>query len=145
MCILLPRIQAVNVYFWVKITFEKSGPHTAAHCKNIRHRCNCCTDEQGQANYNIYVSDSTVKSNGNTDSAASLHLEKIIIKDSRLLYSDKSVPMLIQAEHLYYEGTGDLSKSIFDLSSHIQTDSLNFTINNQLKPPASCLKKYYRN
>ena len=39
--------------------------------------------------------------------------------------------MLIQAEHLYYEGTGDLSKSIFDLSSHIRTDSLNFTINNQ--------------
>ena len=39
--------------------------------------------------------------------------------------------MLIQAEHLFYEGTGDLSKSIFDLSSHIRTDSLNFTINKQ--------------
>ncbi|HEY4965950.1 MAG TPA: AsmA family protein, partial [Puia sp.] len=86
-------------------------------------------NEQGQANYNIYVTDSSVKTNSNSDSAASLHIEIIIIKDSRLLYSDQSVPMLIQAEHLYYEGSGDLSKSIFDLSSHIRTDSLNFTIN----------------
>jgi AsmA protein len=77
-------------------------------------------NEQGQADYNIYAADSTVKTSDQTDSAASLHLEKTNIKDSRLLYSDKSVPMLIQAEHLYYEGTGDLSKSIFDLSSHIR-------------------------
>jgi AsmA protein len=88
-------------------------------------------NEKGQANYNIYVSDTSTKTISTDSSSASLHLEKIIIKDSRLLYSDRSIPMLIQAEHLYYEGTGDLSKSIFDLSSHIQTDSLNFIFNNQ--------------
>jgi len=88
-------------------------------------------NEKGEANYNIYVSDTTVKKVADTASAASLHLEKIIIKDSRLLYNDQSVPMLIQAEHLFYEGAGDLSQSIFDLSSHISTDSLNFTINKQ--------------
>jgi AsmA protein len=86
-------------------------------------------NEDGQANYNIYVSDTTVKTNHTDSAAASLHLEKIVIKDSYLEYNDRSVPMLIQAEHFNYEGSGDLSKSIFDLASHIQTDSLNFISN----------------
>jgi AsmA protein len=85
-------------------------------------------NEKGLANYNIYVSDTSSVKTGASDTAASLHLEKIVIKDSRLLYNDLSVPMYIQAEHLYYEGTGDLSKSVFDLTSHIKTDSLNFTL-----------------
>ncbi len=88
-------------------------------------------NEGGQANYNIYVSDTTAKVRSPDSAAASLHLEKIIVKDSRLTYNDRSVPMLIQAEHFFYEGTGDLSKSIFDLESHIRTDSLNFVLNNK--------------
>ncbi len=88
-------------------------------------------NDSGQANYDIYKSDTSVARSGSSDSSASLHLEKIIIKDSRLVYNDLSIPMQIQAEHLFYEGTGDLSKSVFDLASHIQTDSLNFTFNNQ--------------
>ena len=88
-------------------------------------------NEKGEANYNIYVSDSTAKTNNQDTAAASLQLEKIIIKDSRLEYNDRSVPLLIQAEHFYYEGSGDLSKSVFDLTSHIQTDSLNFILENE--------------
>jgi AsmA protein len=87
-------------------------------------------NDSGQANYNIYVSDTSTKTKDSDSSAASLQLEKIVIKNSRLVYSDQSIPMLIQAEHLFYEGTGDLSKSIFDLASHIQSDSLNFVFNN---------------
>ena len=52
------------------------------------------------------------------------------MKDGRLVYNDNSIPMLIQADHLYYEGTGDLSKSIFDLASHIKSDSLSFVLEN---------------
>ena len=88
-------------------------------------------NDSGQANYNIYVSDTSTKTTNTDSSAASLHLEKIIVKDSRLVYNDRSIPMLIQADHLYYEGTGDLSKSIFDLASHIKSDSLSFILNNQ--------------
>jgi len=87
-------------------------------------------NDSGQANYNIYVSDTSTKTASTDSSTASLHLEKIIVKDSRLIYNDRSVPMLIQADHLYYEGTGDLSKSIFDLASHIKSDSLSFELNN---------------
>jgi AsmA protein len=85
-------------------------------------------NEQGLANYNIYQSDSSDIKSSQTDSSASLLLEKIVIKDSRLIYNDLSIPMQIQAEHLYYEGTGDLSKSIFDLKSNLKTDSFNFTL-----------------
>jgi AsmA protein len=87
-------------------------------------------DEKGHANYNIYISDTSAKSEHTDTTAASLHLEKIVIKDTRLEYNDKSIPMLIQAEHFYYEGSGDLSKSIFDLASHIRVDSLNFISDN---------------
>jgi AsmA protein len=89
-------------------------------------------NDSGQANYDIYVSDTSTKTKDSDSSAASLHLEKIVINDSRLVYNDQSIPMLIQADHLFYEGTGDLSKSIFDLESHIQSDSLNFVLNNHL-------------
>jgi AsmA protein len=88
-------------------------------------------NEKGLANYNIYASDTSDTRSQKSDSTASLHLEKIIIKDSRLVYSDLSVPLQIQAEHLFYEGTGDLSKSIFDLKSHLTTDSFNFTFDHQ--------------
>jgi AsmA protein len=87
-------------------------------------------NDSGQANYNIYASDTSTHTVKKDSSAASLHLEKIIIKDSRLIYDDQSIPMLIQADHLYYEGTGDLNQSIFDLASHIKSDSLSFTLNN---------------
>ena len=89
-------------------------------------------NEAGQANYNIYISDTSKAKTASPDSAAaSLHLEKIVVKESRLEYRDESIPMLIQAEHLFYEGTGDLSKSVFDLTSHLRTDSLNFVLNNK--------------
>ncbi|HZZ75222.1 MAG TPA: hypothetical protein VFE04_04810, partial [Puia sp.] len=87
-------------------------------------------NDSGQANYNIYVSDTTNKTVSTDTASASLHLEKIVIKDSRLIYNDRSIPMLIQADHLYYEGTGDLSKSVFDLESHIKSDSLSFKLEN---------------
>ena len=43
-------------------------------------------NEKGQANYDIYVSDTTAKSAPNQDSTASLHLEKIIIQDLSLIH-----------------------------------------------------------
>jgi len=88
-------------------------------------------NKEGQANYNIYKSDSTSAKSGDSDSSASLHLEKIVLNDSRILYSDMSIPVFIQADHFFYEGTGDLDKSVFGLKSHIQTDSLSFVFENQ--------------
>ncbi|HXS38185.1 MAG TPA: AsmA-like C-terminal region-containing protein, partial [Flavipsychrobacter sp.] len=49
---------------------------------------------------------------------------KILIEDSRLVYNDRSIPILIYAEGFNYTGNGDLSKDIFDLYTHLEINSL---------------------
>src|ERR1700761_1673081 len=80
---------------------------------------NIQVDTGGQANYNIYASKPSGKPNGPNDSAsASLKIQKIIIEKSKLTYNDASLPILLNARGLDYEGNGDLSKAIFDLHTH---------------------------
>ena len=93
---------------------------------------NVQVSEKGEANYNIYKSDTAAKKDTAADhSAASLRLERIKISNCHLMYNDRSVRMLMEAKHLNYEGSGDLSRSIFDLASHIETDSFNFTFDKE--------------
>jgi len=86
---------------------------------------NVHVNEKGEANYNVYRS--SVSSSSNTTSApdttTALQIEKIVIENSRLVYNDLSSAILINAKGLNYSGKGDLSKAIFDLSSHITIDS----------------------
>lgn len=88
-------------------------------------------DEKGQANYNVYVSETKQQKAPRNNSEASMKIEKIEIDDSHLVYYDRSIPMAIDAKDFYYTGKGDLSKAVFDLQSHIQSDSLNFNFDNQ--------------
>jgi len=86
-------------------------------------------DSSGRANYNIYESgrkDTTVSADSST---VALKIEKILIEKSRLVYNDASVPMVINMNGLNYEGTGDLSKAIFDLHTHMVVDSFDFYFN----------------
>lgn len=93
---------------------------------------NIQADTAGHANYNIYISKhDTTKSAQPADSAgASLKIQKIIIENSNVVYDDRSVPMLINARGFNYEGSGDLSKDIFDLNTHLKVDSFDFTYDN---------------
>ncbi len=77
-------------------------------------------DERGAANYNVYKSDSAVASTSPDSSEAALKIERIQIDNSNLAYDDLSIPILITAQDLDYVGKGDLSKSIFDLTSSIE-------------------------
>ena len=90
---------------------------------------NIQTDTAGHANYNIYASPKSNPSVPADSTGASLKIEKIIIEHSRLTYNDASLPLLINARGLEYEGNGDLSKAIFDLHSHIQLESIDFYYN----------------
>lgn len=88
----------------------------------------CRINASGQANYNVYKSDTTAV----TDTAASnvgLQLESIVIENSRLRYDDNSVPLVITAQNFNYTGKGDFSKSIFDLNTRLTTDSFSFIYN----------------
>jgi AsmA protein len=86
-------------------------------------------NEEGLANYNVYESSSSKKTSESSDSTTSLKLEKIVIKDSHLTYSDLSAPLYIDAMGFNYRGNGDLASEIFDLDSHLSMDSMNFIVN----------------
>ena len=88
---------------------------------------NVQADTAGHANYNIYISKKSKPSSEPPDSAgASLKIQKIIIENSKVVYDDRSVPMLIDARGFNYQGSGDLSKDVFDLNTHLQIDTINF-------------------
>jgi len=62
---------------------------------------------------------------------ASLKIQKILIEKSKLVYNDRSLPILINAKDFDYEGNGDLSKAIFDLNSHIAIGSMDLYYDRQ--------------
>lgn len=92
---------------------------------------NIQVDKAGHANYNIYQSKSNDTAKTADSSSVALKIEKILIEKSRLVYNDQSIPMQLNMKGLSYEGTGDLSKAIFDLHTHMKVDSLDFYYDNQ--------------
>ncbi len=89
-------------------------------------------DEKGNANYNVYKSDTSAKKTPDTDtSGASLKIQRIQIDGSNLVYDDHSIPMLITCNNLSYLGKGNLAQDVFDLQSHIQVDTFDFDYNKQ--------------
>ncbi|MEJ0105329.1 MAG: AsmA family protein [Bacteroidota bacterium] len=86
-------------------------------------RLNILADKEGRPNYNIYVADSSTKKSSDT-SSASLKLERIQVDKCSLKYDDQSIPFMLTADKFDYLGKGDLSKAIFDLSSHIKMEGL---------------------
>jgi AsmA protein len=87
-------------------------------------------NEKGEANYNVYKTDSSSNSNKNDSSTASLKIQKIVITNADLIYDDKSIPLEIHARNMDYSGSGDLSKAIFDLQSRLYSPSFDFTYDN---------------
>ena len=88
---------------------------------------NIQTDSLGIANYNIYKSDSTkTEIPDKENEETSLRIELIKIKNSRLVYNDRSLPVLVDARGFNYTGKGNLSDAVFALSTHAQIDSLTF-------------------
>lgn len=84
-------------------------------------------DEKGRANYNIYKSSDSTSTTATDSSSARLKIEGIDIDDTRLIYDDRSLPMVIEAEGFQYVGNGDLSKNEFELASDLHAESLNFS------------------
>ncbi|QKJ30608.1 AsmA family protein [Mucilaginibacter mali] len=87
---------------------------------------NIQVDTAGRANYNIYKSTGQQTAAPADSSGASLGIEQILVEKSRLIYNDQSLPMKIIARDFNYTGSGDLSKDVFDLSTHASIQSLDF-------------------
>ncbi|MEN0052624.1 MAG: AsmA family protein [Mucilaginibacter sp.] len=92
---------------------------------------NIQVDSSGKANYNVYKSKDAKPTNAADTSSASLGIEQILVENSRLTYNDRSMPMLINARDFNYKGSGDLSKDVFDLYSHVQSTSVDFYYGNK--------------
>jgi AsmA protein len=93
---------------------------------------NVQVDSLGNANYNIYnPKQQNTNSASNDTTGASLGIKKIQVINSRVVYNDRSLPMYINAKGFNYLGSGDLSKEVFDLNTHTQIQSLDFSFNKQ--------------
>ena len=86
---------------------------------------NIQVNKNGEANYNIYKSKS--KDTKKSEESASLKLENIQIKNSHLVYNDKSTKINIEANGFNYQGKGDLLDANFKLKTSAKIDSLSFT------------------
>ncbi len=91
---------------------------------------NVKVNEKGEANYNVYISDSKAASK-NTTSTTSLRLEKIAITNTHLVYDDKSTKILVDAKGFNYVGKGDLTKAIFQLDTEADIEDFNFTFDGE--------------
>lgn len=81
-------------------------------------------DTKGNPNYNVYKSEPAAKKE--EASETSLKLNRIQIKDTKLIYDDRSSKMLIKANGFNYLGKGDLEKAIFDLYTKAAIESFDF-------------------
>ena len=86
---------------------------------------------KGEANYNVYISTPEAPKNPADSSSASLKIERIVIEKSHLVYDDQTIPMHIDAGGFDYEGKGDFSKSIFDLTSKVKVRAIDFLYDKQ--------------
>lgn len=87
---------------------------------------NIQVDATGRPNYNVYKSGKVDTTAVKDSSTASLKIEKIIVEKSIFTYDDKSLPMFIKAHGFEYQGKGDLSKAIFDLTTHAEVADVDF-------------------
>ncbi|ULQ52679.1 AsmA family protein [Flavihumibacter fluvii] len=90
-------------------------------------RINVSVDKNGNANYNIYNSDTSSTSTSQDSSNTQLKIEGIFITRSKLVYNDQSLPMVITADGFHYTGSGNLASTNFELASHLHADSLDFS------------------
>lgn len=90
---------------------------------------NVKVNEKGQANYNVYISDSKEVSKDTT--GTSIRLERIDIHNVLLKYEDISAKINLEARGFNYLGKGNLDKSIFDLYTEAKIESLDFAFDGE--------------
>lgn len=92
-------------------------------------KINVQVNKKGEANYNVYKSDS--KDTTSSSESASLKLERIQIENTSLVYNDLASKININAKEFNYIGKGDLKASNFDLETKAEIGSLDFSFDNE--------------
>lgn len=93
---------------------------------------NLKVNEKGEANYNVYISDSKKSGNAkDNSSAASIRIRSIEITNCHFVYDDKSVGVLLDAKGFDYDGKGKLKESLLSLQTHASIAALDFYLDKE--------------
>lgn len=93
---------------------------------------NVLVDSLGAANYNIYNNpDTTTQSESDETSDGQIAFKLLKLENIDLHYFDASLPMLIEAKNIDYEGKGDLTSSIFDLKTNAKIEAFSFMFDHE--------------
>ncbi|OBW41851.1 hypothetical protein AB670_01666 [Chryseobacterium sp. MOF25P] len=90
---------------------------------------NVFVNTKGEANYNVYVSKPSEKSKDTTSTGASIKLDLIKLRNWNIKYNDHAARVLVDAKGLNYTGKGGLSEDIFDLTTDLDINKLDFSLN----------------
>jgi hypothetical protein len=74
--------------------------------------------KSGLANWDIMISDSAAAAKGQDTSQVNLAIRGWEVKDGRLRYEDRSIPVRMDARGINHTGKGDFSQNVFDLTSN---------------------------
>ncbi|MBO6183112.1 MAG: membrane assembly protein AsmA [Chryseobacterium sp.] len=90
---------------------------------------NVFVNTKGEANYNVYVSKPSDKPKDTTSTGTSIKLDLIKLRNWNIKYNDHAARVLVNAKGLNYTGKGGLSEDIFDLTTDLNIDKLDFSLN----------------
>ena len=87
---------------------------------------NCLVNAEGKANWDI-AKPSAGPATASEPSSFEAHLNYYAIKNTHLVYDDRTMPFRIELEEMNHEGKGDFTQDLFILSTH--TESARATMN----------------
>lgn len=90
---------------------------------------NVMVNEQGQANYNVYIAPKDQPKDTTAEGTA-IRLDRIDFENCRIRYNDRSAKILVDAHGFNYLGKGNLSEDVFDLETDAEIDSVDFIYDN---------------
>lgn len=88
--------------------------------------------KDGESNYNIVKKkNDKITNTDETSTAIDLAFKSILLQKVDVCYEDLSVPIILEAKKMDYEGHGDLMSSLFDLDSKADIQSLSLTLDGE--------------
>ncbi len=86
-------------------------------------------NEKGASNFDVYSSADTSFKDTSAQHGAQIKIEQIYFINCRFIYSDPSIPMTLELNGFNYKGKSQIDHDILSLSSKIQVDAMNLSLN----------------
>ena len=80
--------------------------------------------EDGTANYDIAIADSTVVETDTASSGFSIGIDQWEVVDGRIVYDDRSLKFFVSLEDVQHTGNGDFTQDIFDMATKTKANNV---------------------